>query len=647
MAAGMYKLTYYAELAQADGGLVRVEFYTKYDKSAKVTPKEIVDVIQGLALEVQGQSEDIDAPIVKTSLTMSVVDAPERNTDKVKCGDWEQFYTPDATGWKVVLLGKSKGEDEYRTLWGGYVTPDSFVETLCYHGVVSITARDNIGLLQEMEFDGVGNADDMITPYELVTQAWAKIASPMVLDWRGEEDENIWLQTEGVDIINTYLNLSAFKDMTWYDAVYNVLFSMGLTLRYVGNNKFAVASLRRLPYQSKAALENLPSLSPTFSAYGTRELIPAIKEIEDTVSYDLADGKEVILLSETDYQEDVSNKVQVTLYGALSQTTASADVMPLQNDGDIGWGSLGSGSIFFDPKRYFLAAQSIKKQIDEQMFMVVNSVDRTSWYGFQLNRLRPVAIKIEQGEYIQHDIRGITYTWTTFPEERFKIKAAIKLTQGTTEYWWNSEKSWTEEYKEEVYEFDEEGILNVPISFGRLTGSGIVQFFFIAVQIKDWTTYPTYLGVKSMSIVPDSQVLMTEQNTVRTVYKESNNMRVVRDSMFGPAYDEVALSAFIKNGIFRKDGDVYVPTPDWKWFEDDDTETLQLSAHIHRQLLCYHSKPNNLLSGTILGTDLTQPAIMWKWHNKEHMMVSGKYNFCNGRIENAQLREFARYENLW
>jgi hypothetical protein len=45
--------------------------------------------------------------------------------------------------------------------------------------------------------------------------------------------------------------------------------------------------------------------------------------------------------------------------------------------------------------------------------------------------------------------------------------------------------------------------------------------------------------------------------------------------------------------------------------------------------------------------DVSRFAHIWQFEGKEHILVSGRYNFINGYIEGAILREFARYENLW
>ena len=68
-----YRLKYYKELTQPNGKVVRLEILEKGYEGAS---KEIGPVCQALRLDIQGDTE-IDAPIVKTSLSMTFVDAPD------------------------------------------------------------------------------------------------------------------------------------------------------------------------------------------------------------------------------------------------------------------------------------------------------------------------------------------------------------------------------------------------------------------------------------------------------------------------------------------------------------------------------------------------------------------------------------------
>ena len=162
-----HALRYYKEIQQDNGQIIRLEIHKK---NSTLPAVEIGRVLQALHLDIQGGADTIDAPIVKTSLTMTFVDAPDLEAGK-KCGDWEEFYTPDSTMWMVVL----KADD--KTIWGGYVTPDGYQEDLRYRGSVTIIARDNIGHMQDFPFDMEGNADGVVTLQQLVNEAWAKIES--------------------------------------------------------------------------------------------------------------------------------------------------------------------------------------------------------------------------------------------------------------------------------------------------------------------------------------------------------------------------------------------------------------------------------------------------------------------------------------
>ena len=130
-----YLLKYYKELV-SHGHRWRLEIHQDTDDA--IDAVEIGPVLQGLRLIMQGDQADIDTPIVKTSLEMVFVDAPDLE-DERKCGYWEEFYTSSATEYRVRLMKDGAVE------WTGYVTPDSFSESLQYRGSVTIIARDNLG----------------------------------------------------------------------------------------------------------------------------------------------------------------------------------------------------------------------------------------------------------------------------------------------------------------------------------------------------------------------------------------------------------------------------------------------------------------------------------------------------------------------
>jgi hypothetical protein len=121
---------------------------------------------------------------------MVFCDAPDLDPEK-KCGNWAEFYTPDATKWKVEVV--TINEDGSADIeWSGFITPDSYMEELTYRGSVNIIARDNIGHLQDMDFTEEGDEVGMMTVKEILRTAWAKIEQPMMLTFDDYEDI-LWL----------------------------------------------------------------------------------------------------------------------------------------------------------------------------------------------------------------------------------------------------------------------------------------------------------------------------------------------------------------------------------------------------------------------------------------------------------------------
>lgn len=642
-------LNYYREQTLNNGDKVRLELYREYSDSFPLYPvaREIGDVLTGLHLDIEGGMDDIDTPIVKTSLTFSVVDAPDKDTNNTKAGNWEEFYTSSATGWKVVLLGKKPNAAQFTPMWTGYVTPDSYTETLQYHGVVTITARDGIGHLQDFDFDAKGNAEGMITPLEILTQAWEKAQIPMALEYRGAADSNFWPQTGGVDAIDTYINVSAFEGKTWYDAVTETLYSLGLVLRYTGRNLVTVCPLRRMPYQGLEYMEDLRAITPRFAAYGTRELVPAVREIVEEVAYELEEGAEQPLVSVDDFTGgEVTCRAYYENY-AGSGISVNVPVNPIVNNSATGWDNIASKTLFFNPQGYTNALTN-KYAIEGQMFLAINATDNAVWYSVGMTP-HDVTLRIDLGPVV-----------CTTPEKNIvfappydliiKAKSVIKFVQGGNELYYTGTR-WDTPYAEIELSADtyEDRAFKLFIPAANASGEGVLEIHITAITVRFrdvYPTLPTYIGIKALSFSAGGGYALMEKNSITTKYNEENNVRMSRTPELGPAYDEVVFPALIKNGIFRKEGDVYKAATEWEW-QYEGGDAVQLAVLIHQQLLCYHSKPNNVLTGDIVNADMLYPRVVWTWKGAEHLLLSGSYNFLTSRLEGAVLREFVRYEDMW
>jgi hypothetical protein len=102
----------------------------------------------------------------------------------------------------------------------------------------------------------------------------------------------------------------------------------------------------------------------------------------------------------------------------------------------------------------------------------------------------------------------------------------------------------------------------------------------------------------------------------------------------------------VSNGIYGVSGNAIKGSDQWV-FHDSDTP-VPLSALVHQQMLAYYAKPNNLLTGElVLDGDVPDFRSLWRWGGKDHLLMSGTLNVLTGRMENAVLREFTRYDHMW
>lgn len=631
-----YALRYYKEFTHADGKVIRLEIHKKDSTTAAV---EIGAVVQGLSLQIQGQQGDIDTPIVKTSLSMTFVDAGDIENGQ-KNGFWEEFYTPDSVLWKVLVKAKKAGETAFTTIWGGYVTPDSFSESLTYRGSVNIIARDNIGHMQDFPFDAEGDEDGMISLYDLVNTAWAKIESPMSLMWDGGH----WMQCEGVNGYNTLMNVSAFEGMSWYEAVEKALYSYGGVMRYIGGNEVLVTTLRYMPTFGRN-IDRLPRIEPTFITGATRELVPAVKRVEESVKYELEDVIQP-LVKISDFNGNTDS--------VADSTGFTATTWELNNDeSGKGWRNPQSEApTYLNPASYELGEESWsfpfdndeRKSIPTAMMLLCNNRSGRAVYSRYINAYDCEVKIVFGGRYFTDD--ASSFVLLKQNQEYCKVvmfEYAVRvIADGITEYM-QEDGSWgTAEHIFSISSSTHMGEVAIPMSF-KQTGNILLEIDIVQVGVTS-TLANHYIKIEAVTFANLSSKPLLESNTVNTNYQEGNNVVLSRDPEIGPAYNDVVLPGVIKNGIFRREGNRILPAYKWGW---SGSTPQQMAVYNHLQLLAYYAKPNNLISGTIVNADVTDIACIYEWHHADHILVSGNLNLLKGHIEGAMLREYARYEYLW
>lgn len=641
-----HALRYYKEIQQDNGQIIRLEIHKK---DSTLPAVEIGRVLQALHLDIQGGADTIDAPIVKTSLTMTFVDAPDLEAGK-KCGNWEEFYTPDSTMWKVVLKADGK------TIWGGYVTPDSYQEDLRYRGSVTIIARDNIGHMQDFPFDMEGNADGMVTLEQLVNEAWAKIESPMRLDWWHEEQEAMYLLCDGVEAPQTYMNVSAFEDMNFFDAVEKALYSYGLVMRYTGSNRVTIMSLRDLPYQGKSSTPR--AIEPTFLAHAQRELAPAARRIEESVKYEFDDGIQIPLAKGVTFT-GVAYTVPFYSTNVFGETTTkNIPVHAIKNTDGEGWSNIPTSTLFFNPKKYTIRQTALAEDAERMLFLACNTDGSHSAIYRKSIVCNDFRINMTFGRPVERDnFGGVGYCYGFSDSEDREQSGIGSLSAKSVDCYISRQQngvqkfydghSWSDETIMLTLEVNERQC-GIDVPLGELSGVAEVTLTIVDVKLNDKWDFSNGLGlyipISSMNWGVSETASLCDKNNVNTVYVDTNNVIIDHSPELAPALDEVPFPAIIKNGIFVKSGNAYLPAKRWAW---SGGTPQQMAVYNHLQLLCYHSKPNNIISGDIAYADFVNMETIYEWGGANHLLVSGSYNFLNGRIESAVLREFKFYTDMW
>ena len=113
--------TYYYHLTIGD---YVIEFYRNHNiEGLKVTTKPIGNVVTGVTLNMQGEQNDVDSPITKTSVSIGLINASDIKDNQMN-GAWDFFAKAGEKEWEIKVLRES--DDVY--VWSGFITPDSYSE---------------------------------------------------------------------------------------------------------------------------------------------------------------------------------------------------------------------------------------------------------------------------------------------------------------------------------------------------------------------------------------------------------------------------------------------------------------------------------------------------------------------------------------
>lgn len=578
-----YGLKYYKLIQDAhlsSGGRATLELDI-FEKDYTGTSKEI-DALTSLVLEADCQ--DATSAIQKTILKIGLSDRPDiEDTDTRKYGSWEEFYTPDSTKFMVIIAIANS------IRWSGYITPDDWSESLDYHASVNITARDNIGHLEDFDFEPTSG---LMSVHDIIKSAFALIEPPysIMYDYNGDYT----LETEdGTSIASAKINTSLYKGKTWYDVLESVLTSLGMCVRYIGNNTFFVGFLRYLSMYAGGT-----KAEPYFRGSATLTLTPAYKSIVEEDRYDFAE------FETPDYQTPVfenssSKEVTYTQHtlGSTEQRTTTVTYANILTY-EPGWSS-----------NIHCIDDGISTNGEFDRFKGA-LVPLSSMATFNFGYIRNIPMRIKFSTILgafTAGTKGIVRLGAETLTVMISIYRQYNNDSGdtVTRYLNTSNNGWLSSpvYKtlilNESNRDQREQSIYVPIDSSTSKGGSLhVEFYFSSIELGFTSQLPSktvgiYLPIEEVgiSVYEDFKYNKIETNKVTTVNDERFNLtRKLTPDIFALSHDDVTivnhttyenvlwlnkLTPFPYNVRWRKDGEDCKPLP----------------ALMAMQQLCYGIRP--------------------------------------------------------
>lgn len=646
-------------------------------------PLEIGDV-QSLGVEIQSGSGGVDQPIIKTLLHFTVVDSVDMGVvDGVKHGGWEEFYTPDATLYKVRLLRDGV------IIWAGCITPDSWSDSLVYRGSVTITARDNVGHMADFEFSKAvllekmsylgGEAynrvrdDNLVSIYELTYAAFivAGVDMPLRHQWDADDaNKEPHMKAGTYDVLDWLVDIDALAELNWYEAVEKVLASAGLALRYCGKDGICIMNLRALHKMGSA---DAPVRNVNFiNRSGHRTLEPAFKQIVERLDYDSTDGYEAKWAA-GDFavaQKTIDGMVHFVSYltasSAWTQNNSEREVMRYGEPEHIGSDVAG------EEDRYMLVAgrpaQAPTSPTDpqgEDAARRINYIDLDNYVASPGKRLSPNTI-MSVGFEVAHSYTGFNGASGFSSLSPFLPCGAIRYAivwraaSGSNLSLVGSE--WVEGVAvQEVtipagdpnsYGGVDKGAAEAVAVSHNFQTPGVPGFLELRIypfriDLEEptfgWSWLDAHVRLGNITFDINTEAIPRYFKTT-TVYDETQNKTLKRNVDFGAVPTRFSTAGTIRNGFYKPDAENGYPSiMDCHW--DGDSTELPLPVLNHLQILSLHAKANSVLTGELRdanGQTIRLDAV-WQYAGRTFLLLAGIWNIFTDRIQNAILREYDTY----
>lgn len=674
-----YYEKYRKEITQTGGTKYRISIYENRSSSlGSGYPYEIGGFVAA-NLVLQGQQSDVFQPIVKTSLELILVDVYDNPTytqsgTTVKQGQWEEFFTPDSTKYKVIL-SKVSGST-VTPVWTGYITPDSYEEQLIYHGTISVIARDNLGHLNDLDFDGTADSDGMVSVGSLVTQALAKVGAMGLKDMTSDYNSGNHILCRDADRTLTavnlkglYVTIDACRGNKWYKVLEDVLESTGLTLRYAFDNTFRLAEMGMIPEYLDGTRSGGTRTFKMLQGTGRRAFVPAARMIEE--SFDASYGGLVLVeTNSTDYQD-----ATVTMGGSSRTVSEPVNNHPFRRTGAIGMVDPLSGhyynprvgSIYYTGKDMFVTALkssdslSSYGSIKATIPIVVGGANLTMKFRIYVGAYSRDGDYISGGTiFTQQAIRPGRPPSNTY-SQTMTARYKVAFYNGTTRKYMDDTGSFTTNdftfqsgvtsgfsstqgrYGANFADVEKE--IRLPNESGQLEIT-FLPFLVTNNHAPDLSAGAYHGRINGLEITQDDE--SWKGYDLQTIYDEKNNVVLSRRPRFGQVSD-VINPRIIRNGLYMQGSNGQYPAAGVFYWRSKDTDNLRLAVLIHQQMLQFFSRPEKQISADII--DATDGLLsfnnIYLYGGEKYIIQTGSYDLVNNRMNGVTMRTWKSWASLW
>lgn len=651
--SGTYGLKYYAEWQNYREQVFRIEVQERgFAGTAK-----IMGDFQDAALEIQGDQGNVTAPIVKTQLRFSLVDSWDtQDTETTKYGGWEEFYTPDATRFLVVL--KSWRNGAWETRWSGYITPDSWNENLNYRGSITVTVRDNIGHLQDFPFDLTGDVWGLVSLRSIITAAMQKINLPM--DFQ-EANQNLpSIDGDGTNLLDSSVCIKTFEKDNWQSVLEDVLDSIGYTLRWTDFNRITLAPIRHLPLMGEVDEQEQEQQNPLEFYGGSRRLDPAYKQIIDTLDYDGDNSVDLDVMHGLNFGEWDGQTYTMHVEG----NTFDQDGASLLNSGTSDGYGWQSGRGFINGEASGVTQPLLDEEGEDALrdaaILAMNQATPSFMQVYKARVLSPAAtLRIDfAGLVRQASGYGTGYSVEIAPLHRplASMRVYISYEVGQNQRYWDG-NAWVENATYIDREVSGEAGSGYSVEFALgvcdLGDGGNLYIGFDSLTCKqigesDKPCYGIYARIVGISLTANSARL--ESDKVTTTNNSDYNVTMDRKPAVGALSRAVPIvsPANYPNALFHVKNGVLQAFPyGVSWGQGQAVKPLPVL--IHQQILMFHHSTLSVFDGECAPSGKVMPYFdaIWTYKGRRVLLQSGTWDLGTGVINGAVLREFDSYDDLW